>query len=166
MIFIYLIILISFCLDGIVSNFIPINTNLLNPLLTLVTLIIIYPYFYNNEKKYYLICFLVGILYDIIYTNTLGLNGIIFLIIAYFIKKINVFISNNSINVSFISLIIISIYRTISFFILVLIGYININFNMLLHSITSSFLLNVIYIFILYLITDNISRKKHIAKID
>lgn len=164
--FIYLIIFISFYLDGIVSNFISINTDLLNPLLTLVTLIIIYPYFYNNEKKYYLICFLVGILYDIIYTNTLGLNAIIFLIIGFFVKKINIFISNNFINVSFISLIIIILYRVISFFILILIGYINLDFNKLLHSITSSLLLNIIYTIILYLITDNISRKKHITKID
>ena len=164
--FIYLIVFISFYLDGIVSNFISINTTLLNPLLTLATLVIIYPYFYNNEKKYCFICFLVGILYDIIYTNTLGLNAMIFLIMGFFVKKINVFISNNSINVSFISLVIIVLYRIISFFTLTLIGYINLDFNILLHSITSSLLLNIIYTIMLYLITDNISRKKHIVKID
>lgn len=166
MYFIYLIIFISFYLDGIISNFISTNTNLLNPLLTLVTLIIIYPYFYNNEKKYYFICFLVGLLYDIVYTNTLGLNAMIFFIIAFFIKKINIFISNNSINVSLISIIIISLYRIMSFLILILIGYISFNFNMLIHSITSSLLLNIIYTIILYLIADNISRRKHIIKID
>ena len=99
------------------------NTILFESLFTLISLIIIYPYFHNKERNYFILSFLIGLLYDIVYTNTFLFNAIMFLIIAYIIKKINSYISNNYINVAIISLIIIIIYRLIVYLVLCLINY-------------------------------------------
>lgn len=161
-----IVIIISFVLEGILSKYIPTNSLLFELLFTLISLIIIYPYFHNNENKYFGLCFFTGLLYDIVYTNTFLFNAVVFLIIGFIIKKINNVISNNSINVAIMSLIIIIIYRIIIYFILCLISYLNFNIKDLLYSIASSLVLNIIYSAILYLITDYISKKKHITKID
>ena len=166
MIFPTIIVLLSFMAEGIISNYISMNTIIFEPLFTLISLIIIYPYFHNKEKKYFILSFSMGLLYDIVYTNTFLFNAIMFLIIAYIIKKINSYISNNYINVAIISLIIIIIYRLIVYLVLCLINYFNFDIRSLLYSIADSLVLNMIYSVVLYLITDYISRKKHITKID
>lgn len=164
--FSFIIVSISFILEGILSKYIQVNSTLFVPLLTLISLIIIYPYFHNHEKNFFVFSFITGILYDIVYTNTLCLYGIVFLIMAWAIKKINSVISNNSINVAIISLIIIIFYRTCTYLILCLVNYINFNSKNFLYSIASSLILNMIYSIVLYIITDFISRKKHISKLD
>ncbi len=161
-----IIVLISFILEGIISKYIPMNTVLFESFFTVISLIIIYPYFHNKEKKYFTLAFFTGLFYDIVYTNTFLFNAIIFLVISYIIKKINAYISNNYINVAIISLIIIIIYRVLVYSILCLINYLDFNIKSLLYSIADSLILNMIYSVVLYLITDYISRKKHITKID
>ncbi len=158
-------IIVSFILDGIISNFISLDSYL-KPLFTVVSLIIIYPFLHNKQNEYLKIAFITGILYDIIYTNTIFLNAIIFILLAFTIIKINVFITNNFINVGFISLFIVIIYKIVNFFILVIIGYLNLNFNVLLNSIIKSLLLNILYTVVAYFITDKIARKNNIYKID
>ena len=161
-----IVVIVSFILEGILSKYISTNSLLFESLFTLISLIIVYPYFHNNESKYFGLCFFTGLLYDIVYTNTLLFNAVIFLIMAFIIKKVNNVISNNSINVAIISLIIIIIYRVIIYLVLCLISYLNFNIRDLLYSIASSLVLNMIYSVVLYLITDFISKKKHITKID
>lgn len=166
MFFPFIITIISFILEGILSKYISIESVLFESLFTLISLIIIYPYFHNNENKYFVLSFSIGLLYDIVYTNTIFFNAFIFLVIAIIIKKINTIISNNSINVAIISLIIIIIYRILVYLILCLINYLNFNIRELLYAIASSLILNMIYSILLYLITDYVSKKRHIIKID
>ena len=52
-----------------------VNPSILSCLYTLITLIIIYPYFYN-EKKYYILLIIFGLLIDIVYSNTFLFNTI------------------------------------------------------------------------------------------
>ena len=83
-----IILIISFILDGVLTNFLPYgveNISLFTPLLTIVALVVIYNFFYHEEKKYYILSFIVGILYDLFYTNLLFLDGLLFLLIAKFI---------------------------------------------------------------------------------
>lgn len=159
-----LIVLISFYLEGILGNII--NTNYLIPLFSILSLIIIYPYLFNQKKEYFIICFIIGILYDISYTDTLFLNAFIFLIIGYIISVINIFITNNILNVTIMSIIIVSLYRIFTYLVLIFINYIDKDINMLINSITSSLLINIVYIIIMYIITDLISKKKGIYKMD
>ena len=49
------ILIISFLLDGILTNFLPYgvgNLSLFTPLTTIVAIVLIYNFFYHNEKKY------------------------------------------------------------------------------------------------------------------
>ena len=89
--------IISFLLDGLLSNYMSIN--IINPsyfrtIYSVISLVIIFNYF-DNDTKYLKILLILGILFDIVYTNTFLLNIIIFLIIYIIIKKINIFITNN-----------------------------------------------------------------------
>ena len=61
----------TFILEGLISNYITIDLILF--------------YFYFKKNKY---PFLIGLLYDIIYTDTLFLHAFIFLIILFLIDKI------------------------------------------------------------------------------
>ena len=159
------VIIFSFIFEGLTSNIAPINSNLLT-LFTLISLIIIYPYLYNNHNLYYKICFITGLLYDIAYTNTLFLNALIFILIGYIILKINIFITNSVINVIPISCIIIIVYRTFTYLILIAVGYLNFSVLNIINSIISSLIINIIYIMFIYYITDLIANKKHIDKMN
>ena len=55
MFFVYLTLIISFLLDGVLSNYLDYmlgDITLFNPLLTLVALLVIYPFFKKDENKY------------------------------------------------------------------------------------------------------------------
>lgn len=159
---ILIILLFSFYLEGILS--IIININFLLPLTTLVSLIIIYPYLFGNRKIYYLICFITGILYDISYTNTLFLNAFTFLLLGFIISFI--YLYSNTLKLIIITIIIIVLYRFIIYGILVFIDYTSFNIMILLRSILYSLLFNIIYILLMFKITDILSRKNGIYKID
>ena len=77
-----IIIIISLLLDGILSNYLPYLVNdlsLFTSLFTLVSIFIIYPFFKKKEKKYLITIFIIGIIYDLFYTNLLFFNGVLFL---------------------------------------------------------------------------------------
>ncbi|MGE5456682.1 MAG: rod shape-determining protein MreD [Ignavibacteriales bacterium] len=158
-------VIVSFFLDSILTSFIPIDSIFI-PLFSLISLIVIYPYFHKEQNSYLKFSFLIGLLYDIVYTDTIFLNAFIFLLIGFCIKLIHEYISNNAFNISIMSLCVVAIYRFITYFVLVMINYLNYNFNDLLVSIYSSLIVNVIYGIILYLTTDFISRKYKIDKIE
>ena len=87
MILIIIYTIISFLLDGLMSNYIPVNINELSYLTTIysvISIVVIYNYF-ENEKKYLIIITILALLFDIVYTNTFPLNIIIF--IAIYINK-------------------------------------------------------------------------------
>lgn len=158
-------VIISFFLDSILTILIPIDSIFL-PLFSLISLIIIYPYFHKEENSYLKFSFLLGLTYDVVYTDTIFLNAFIFLLISLGIRFIHEYISNNAFNVSIMSLFTIIIYRFLTYFVLVMINYLSYDFNTLLVSIYSSLIINIIYGILLYLITDFISKKYKIDKIE
>ena len=156
---IVLVSMISFFLDGILSKYIN-PTSLFLPLFTIVALIIIYPYFNNNNFKYFRYISLIGLLYDITYYNTIFYNFFLFLILGFIIGLFNYFLSNNLYTNILILVVIIIIYRLFTF--LVVLN--NNNWYDLLESIYNSLILNIIYCIIIYIITEIYSRKKHILR--
>lgn len=148
--YIVLILGIGFYIEGIISNFISISTKLWNPLLSLVTIVAIYPFF-KNKKRYYQVCFCYGIIYDLVYTNTLIFHGFLFLCIGYLTHYQNKLFSTNIVNSVLLTFFSILIYRTISYILLCLVENYQFTLLTLLHSVTSSLLLNIIYMLLLYL---------------
>lgn len=161
-----IILIVSFILQGILSNFINIDTNIFNLLFPIVALIIIYPYFRKNNSKYFICAGIYGFLYDLIYTDTFVLYAGLFIMIGFIISILNIIFSNNIINIGFITTLVIIIYRIITYSILVIVNYLNFDLNILFKSIYSSLLLNIIYAIIIYFISDKISYKYRIEKID
>lgn len=157
------VIIISFILDSIISNFIPLNS-LLMPLFTLMSLIIIYPYFNNNKKEYLLTCFAIGIFYDLIYTNTIIIHGFLFLTIGFIITRLNLLLSNNYVNDAIMAIICIIVYRLIAYSLLLITANVSFDFYILLKSIYNSLILNIIYIMSAFIITDKISTKLKIHR--
>lgn len=147
--YILLILGISFYMEGLISNFIFLYTKLWNPLLSLVTLVAIYPFF-KNKKRYFQVCLGYGIFYDLVYTDTLVFHGFLFLCIGYLAHYLYKLFSLNVANTILLAFISISAYRILSYSLLCLVGNYQFTWMALLHSITSSLVLNIVYMTLLY----------------
>lgn len=157
-----IIVIFSLLLDGIITNFIPYLVNdlsLFTPLLTLVSIFIIYPFYRKNNLKYLITVFIIGIIYDLFYTNLLFFNAIIFLLIGF----ISIFIYHNF-EVNFLRIILytvllIAIYESLTALIILIFNLVPITLSKLTYKISHSLILNIIYIEILYLIVKLIPEK-------
>lgn len=158
-----IVLIISFLLDSIVSNLVSIN-GLFLPLFTVMSLIIIYPYFNNKRNKFYLACFITGVCYDLIYTNTIVVHGFLFLLLGFIITRMNLILANNYINVIIMGLILIIIYRLVTYGLILITANASFDFFNLFKSIYSSLILNLFFVSLAYIITDKISYKFKIHK--
>ncbi len=145
---------LSFLLDGLLSNYM--NVGIINPsyfrtIFTIISLVIIHNYF-DEHKKYLYILITLGILFDIIYTNTFMLNTFIFIIIYLILNQLNYFIPNNLFTINIKSLLAIIIYHILSFLILMIANYHYYSSKLLLNIITHSIISTIIYTSISYII--------------
>jgi len=157
------ILIFSFLFEGLFSCLVRTDT-FLCPLFTLASLILIYPYFNKKNSNYYKICFLVGLLYDLIYTDTIIFNAFIFVLIGFVIVKLNTLLANNYVNNSIMIFIIIIIFRCITYFSLFLTDNIEFSYHVLFMGIYNSLFSNIIFVSFGYILTDFISRKFKIQK--
>lgn len=152
-----IIIVISFILEGIVSNFVPIN-GFLAPLFTLVALIIIYPLF-DEVSEYYKYAFVTGLAYDLFYTDTILFHAIIFCFMAFIITRLNLVLSDNYLNILVIMGICILIYRVVTYSLLVLVSTMAFDFMALIISVLKSLIINLIYSALLFFVVKKCQRK-------
>lgn len=167
MIIIIIYSIISFLLDGLISNYI--QTSLTSPsifttIYSIISLVIIYNFF-DDDKKYLKILLVIAILFDITYTNTFILNIILFFIIYLIIKTLNYYIPNNLFTINIKSLIAISIYHILSYIILLLVHYNNYPVFILYKVLYRSIIMTIIYTTITYLIIKKIYYKYYDKKI-
>lgn len=137
------IIIVSFLLEAIISNFVPIH-GFFAPLLTLTALITICPLF-DEKTKYYKYAFITGLMYDLFYTNTICFHAIIFCLMAYIVLRLNLVLSDNYANEIIIMALCIIMYRVITYCILALIGNVSFDFIELFLSIIKSLIINLAY---------------------
>ena len=144
----YIIIIISFILDGLLTNYLPFMINdlsIFTPLLTIVSIFLVFPLFYKKEKQFFITISLLGILYDLFYTNLLFFNSVLFIVIAYLTKYIY-----KNYEITFLKLIIyitiiIATYECLTGFILFIFQVVPITVNRVWYKIIHSLLLNIIY---------------------
>jgi len=156
-------VIISFFLDGLLSNFFSasiINPSYLRTIYSVVSLVVIFNYF-ENKNKYLTILTILGILFDIVYTNTFLLHIVIFFIIFIFLNITDYYLPNNLFTINLISLVSITIYHTMSYLILLLVHYNNYPISLLLLILSRSIIMTIIYTTISYLIIKKIYRKKY-----
>lgn len=151
---------ISLLLDGITSN---VKVSFLLPLFSILSIIIIYPFF-KDKFKYFLLCGLLGLLYDILYSDIFIQYLIIFTIISFIIHLFNKLLVYNILNVLILSIVTIIFFRLITY--IFYLGFNNGSFSFLLfiESIYNSLLINIIYILLSYYLFDYLNFKKKLKK--
>lgn len=156
---IYLV--VSFVLENVMASIFPAtlgSVSYFTTIYTIIALVVIYPYF-ANEKKYYILVIIFGALFDILYTSTLLINVVFFLLIAVIIKVLNTIMSDNIFTTNVISIISIIIYHLLSFVILNLETSQTYSLILLGKIITHSILMTIIYTTISYVIIKLIYNK-------
>ena len=153
----------SFIFDYIFCYFF--KNSLFLPLIVLTSIIVLRPYF-KKIDFYYLFCFIIGILYDLIYTGNYFMDSAFFLIIGLLICFISANMPNNVFVSVFEIVISIAFYRLMSFMFLFLNGVVLFSLDLLLKSIYCSLITNVIYGIVLYFVLYSISKKFKIERIN
>lgn len=145
-----LISLLLIILDGIIIYFIPSYMNKLNYFYPMLTISFI-PFLYK-EKNSYLIIIILGIIYDLLYSNIFLYNAVIFLILSMINYRIIKYFNNSLILYVLLSLLNIVLYDSILFLLVIVSNYQSITINDLIYKITHSIILNIMSVFVLYFI--------------
>lgn len=143
-----ILLILSILLESIISNIV--NISFLEPCILVTTLLFIYPYYKNKKIKYIIICTICGLLYDILFTNTLYVNTIFYTIYGLFITFLYEYIDYNIYSFNILNLLSIIFYRVIIYLLLSLLNYFKFDINILFNGIINSIILNIIYGFILF----------------
>lgn len=157
-----IIIFISLYLDGFLTLFLPYlpgNLSLFTPMLTIVSLLIIYPLYRKQEKKYFITVFILGIIYDLLYTNLLFFNAIVFLFLGVIIKFIYKNLDVSHIKISLYILGLIIIYELVFSFFILLFNLVPFTVERLLYKIVHSIILNVLYGELLLFIINHLPKR-------
>lgn len=165
MIFQVLIVIISLFLDGILSNFLPYmigDLSLFTAYFTLISLVIIHPFFKKKDKDYYILVGITGFLYDLFYTNLLFTNTIFFLLIGLIVSFVYKKMELNILTNLFLTILVIVIYQTIFSLSLFVFNVVPVTVESTLYLISHSLILNIIYGEILYLICKYMPHKRHL----
>lgn len=159
-----IVIIISFILDGILTNFLPYivgNLSLFTPLTTLISITVIYKLFHNkyNHKKYFFVCFIVGFLYDLFYTNLLFFNSFLFLLIGFINTILYKQIGEGYIRTIINVIVIIILYELLTVLSIIMFNLVPINIEAIFYKISHSLILNILYSELLYIIINLIPKK-------
>lgn len=134
---------ISLILDGYLSSFIPSNSVLL-PKLTITAIYYLHQKYKKKPTTYLTILIVLGIIYDLLYTNIILFHSIV----LYFIGKFIIYIKDKyNKQPSILGLILtITTYEIIIFLLINLFNISNTSLQTLILIIINSMLLNIIYL--------------------
>ena len=162
---IVVILIISFLLDGIIFSLSSINSTI-SPLFSLLSLILVYPYYCNDKRKMFVCAIFVGLLYDIVYSNSLFFNTLVFTGMLYLVDQIHKVLTNSFFNTFLVSNIVICVYRIVDYLFFLVLGMIGNDVTSLINSISNSLIINYIYViifsFILYIVSKKLQIKRNI----
>lgn len=157
-----IILTISIILDGVLTNYLPYLVNDLSfftPLLTVVSIFILYPLNRKKETKFFIIMFIVGIIYDLLYTNLLFLNGLLFVLITLISKIIYKNFETSYFKLIIYTILVIIVYETVYAGILLIYRIVPITLYKLIYKISHTLILNIIYTELLYFIINKLPKK-------
>lgn len=157
-----IIMTISLVLDGLLTNYLPYLVNNLSyftPLLTVVCVFIIYPFYRKNEKKYLITIFLLGIIYDLFYTNLIFFNGCLFFLLGLVTIILQKNFELGIIKIIIYTIMIVTLYELTTGLILYIYNMFPITLDKIYYKITHSLIINIIYMEIVYLIIKILPKK-------
>lgn len=150
--------LISFICDGVLSLLISQNS-LFIPLLSIMSLIVVYPHL-KNKQSIVMIGGILGLLYDIVYTQTLFFNTILFVCLSLIILLFYKYVPFNIVNSYFLAILLIFLFRICSYLVLTFFYQSSFNWTALFKSIYSSLIINFVYLLIVPFILNKIGGRK------
>ena len=145
----WFIIILTIFLDGIIVYYLPSYFNNLSffyPMLTVTLISLLYHYY--PLKKYYRMCFIVGIIYDLLYSNIFLYHALLFLLLGKINSKVYKVFKANLILKILLVIINIIIYDAIGFMIIKFSHYMIVDINDLFYKISHSLLLNIMLVFV------------------
>ena len=151
-------VIISFLIDGVMSNIVPFNLvdpSWLKTIYSIISLVVLYNYF-DNQQKYVSIIVVLGLFFDIVYTNTFILNIIVFLVIYIILSNLDYVITTNIFTINLKSIVCVSSYHILTYIILLLANYNSYSIKLLGLIILRSLIMTIIYTTISYLIMNKI----------
>lgn len=154
-----LILILSFLLEGVFSNVIEINSALL-PCFSLISLAIIYPYFKDKNINFLIASLLTGIFYDIAFTNTPFINSVVFVFCGFIIRWFYKYVNFNFLTQILLTILIVLVNRLTIYLILCVFDYTNFNEDILISSILSSLIANIIYSAIMFYVLHHFCKVK------
>ena len=141
-----LISLILIILDGIIIYYIPSFMNKLNYFYPMLTISFI-PFLYKEKTRYLIV---LGIVFDLLYSNIFLYNVVIFLLLASIDYKIIKYFNNSLVLYIFLSLLNITLYDSILFLLVIVSNYQSITIHDLIYKISHSIILNIMSVFVFY----------------
>ena len=159
-----ILLIISFLLQGLVSNFIGVNSSIFYTIYVLISLLIIYPHF-ENKKKYLILLFIFGLLMDLVYTNTTLLNVSLFFIIYYFSRMFHFFLPYNLLTINISNILSVFIYNIITFLMLVILRVDSYSFISLIKLLGSSILMSIIFTSIVYWLVNYLKKRLDLKEV-
>ena len=162
-----ILLIISFLLQGILSNFLAYTTDtvsIFSTVYVLITLMLLYPHF-ENKRKYLIILVIFGWLVDAVYCNTFLLNIGIFYLVYKFNNFFHFIFPDNLFTINLSNLLGVFIYHIISFLILSLIKYDHYNLMMLGRMMYCSIIMTIVYTTISYYVIKIIKEKIELKEV-
>ncbi len=123
--------------------------------------LIVFLYNKIDNKKYLQTVFIIGLIYDLLFSYILLFNSLIFLLFAKIIKKIDKFIRCNYFISLILVIIFIFLYDLILFLLVKLSNYNIVTISDLIYKFKNSIILNISYFILLSIILKNIKFKKN-----
>lgn len=157
-----IILIISIYLDGFLTLYLPYlpgGLSIFTPMLTIVSIFIIYPLYRKREKQYFITLFIVGIIYDLLYTNLLLYDALVFMFLGLIIRKIYKNFTVEHLKLSIHIILLIVIYELLISFFIIVFNLVPISLTKVIYKITHSILLNIIYGELLYTIIKKLPNK-------
>ena len=155
----YIIIVVSFIFDLILSNFLPYMEGDLSFFTPLISIFLIIEFFDKEDKKYYIICFVTGMIYDLFFTDLLFLNGFLFLGLGFISKFIHKNEKMDYIRVIIYLIFIICLYEGSVALLITVFNIVPVTFDKVFYKISHSIILNVIYGEIVFFIINMLPNK-------
>lgn len=157
-----IILIISIYLDGFLTLYLPYlpgGLSIFTPMLTIVSIFIIYPLYRKREKQYFITLFIVGIIYDLLYTNLLFYDALVFMFLGLIIRKVYKNFTVEHLKLSIHIILLIVIYELLISFFIIVFNLVPISLTKVIYKIAHSILLNIIYGELLYTIIKKLPNK-------
>ena len=157
-----IIIIVSFIFDLILSNFLPYmegDLSFFTPLITIISIFLIVEFFDKEDRKYYITCFVTGMIYDLFFTDLLFLNGFLFLGLGFVSKFIYKNEKMDYIRVIFYLIFIICLYEGSVALLITIFNIVPVTIGKVFYKISHSIILNVIYGEIVFFIINMLPKK-------